>query len=110
MPCLVSTSGSPPGGAALPAAVVVVVGATCVPATAGPPVSDGQAPPECDRTRRGARVVMHHVSAQLEAYPQSKVATSASSPGKLHALHLFAGLPRRHDRMGAVLVLVAVRL
>jgi len=46
---------------------------------------------------------MHHVSAQLEAYPQSKVATSAPSPRKLHALDLFAGLPRRYDRMGAVL-------
>jgi demethylmenaquinone methyltransferase / 2-methoxy-6-polyprenyl-1,4-benzoquinol methylase len=46
---------------------------------------------------------MHHVSAQLEAYPQSKVATSAPSPKKLHALDLFAGLPRGYDRMGAVL-------
>ena len=48
-------------------------------------------------------MAMHHVSAQLEAYPQSKVATSAPSPRKLHALDLFAGLPRRYDRMGAML-------
>jgi demethylmenaquinone methyltransferase / 2-methoxy-6-polyprenyl-1,4-benzoquinol methylase len=46
------------------------------------------------------------VSAASSAYPQPQVAASADSPPsdrKRHALSLFAGLPGRYDRMGAIL-------